>query len=248
MGKRMVFQWLFSQTLGAPATLLTSVPGTPERTLKSTLEGMWGWHVPHDSWLLFQFFFSPIFLNWKKGWWGKQQKQRVIHQEVGVWSFFLFSNLLYKGCYIRVMVLWRFFQDVFSMFHVSLRCPLLEPLFQSMDVFGEVKFCILQSSRRIGRFSTAWVMYKRKTSDLKQFFREKKDPHETFAFVFLPWFIYIPLKKRQLGLCDLHMRWGKQFHSDSPTFLDFSRAIVLPVIEMLVERRGWMGHWEVPSS
>ena len=187
MGKRIVFQWLwfFSQTLGAPATLLTSVPGTPERTLKSTLEGMWGWHVPHDY---FSIFFLPDFFTLKKGMVGKTKKTAC--DSLGSWSpkFFLSSNLLYKGFYIRVMVFWRFFQDVISMFpYVE---PLLEPLFQSMDVFGEVKFCILQSSRPIGSFFTTWVTYK-KTVTSSNFSGKKKIPMKLLRF-FLPWFIYIP--------------------------------------------------------
>lgn len=142
-------------------------------------------------------FFLPDFFNWKKGWWGKQKNSvRFLFYEVGVWGF-CFPNLLYKGFSIRVIVFWRFFQDVFSMFHVSLRCCRWSPFQNGRPWWGQILHSpILKAD---WTFFNGMSHIQKNTSDLKQFFREKRSPWN-FCVFFLALIYLYPLKKRQLGL------------------------------------------------
>lgn len=176
---------------------------------------------------------------------GKTKKQCVFFV---LWSWslsFFFPNLLYKGFSIRVMVFWRFFQDVFSMFHVSLRCRRWSP-FSKWTSLVRSNSAFSNPQGRLDVFSAAWVTYK-KTTGTSSNFSGKKDPHETFAFFFfLPWFIYIPLKKRQLGF-----KWPSYEKREAvsfrfPDFVDFSQGD-RPSSHRNARREEGLA-WEVPSS
>ena len=154
--------------------------------------------VTRTSWLLFHFFFSPIFLIEKRDD-GENKKTVCVFCFMKLESEFFFPNLLYKGFSIRVMVFWRFFQDVFSMFHVSLRCRRWSP-FSKWTSLVRSNSAFSNPQGRLDVFSAAWVTYK-KTTGTSSNFSGKKDPHETFAFFFFFALIYLyPFKKKTTGI------------------------------------------------
>lgn len=202
--------------------------------------------VTCTSWLLFHFFFSPIFLLEKRDD-GENKKKQCVFFVLWSWSlsFFFLPNLLYKGFSIRVIVFWRFFQDVFSMFHVSLRCCRWSPFQNGRPWWGQILHSPILKADWTFFNGTSHIQKKAVTSS--NFSGKKHIPTKLLRFFFCL-DLSISLKKTTGALSDLHIRWGKQFSFRFPDFVDFSRAIVLPVIEMLVERRGLAGRWEVPSS
>lgn len=164
--------------------------------------------------------------------------------EVGVWVFFSQTY-----CIRDFLSEWWYSDDFFRMFFPCFMFPYVAVVgapFQNGRLWwGQILHSpILKAD---------WMFFQRHESHTKKqqgpqaIFQGKKIPMKLLRFFFfLPWFIYIPLKKRQLGF-----KWPSYEKREAvsfrfPDFVDFSQGD-RPSSHRNARREEGLA-WEVPSS